>query len=233
VVARYRPAGQSYLVFLAYPTFHSDASEISPVEAWALPFGFDLLGMTDAGWAMSYELHYERPTSRLGLLSLSAFLRSAHGLLLNLQNPRFAPAPDRLFVPRAWIRGGEAALESAVGRNLSGRLFARYQSTEDRGSGRVLPSFAPWQGGVRLDYLDRAGWRSFVALTYVGDRPGNPATGASLAGFTLLDLRLARQLSLRESLFFQINNVLSRRYEQYEGYPEPGRSVQAGVEYRF
>jgi outer membrane receptor protein involved in Fe transport len=243
VVARYRPVGKSYLVYLAYPTTRSDATELSPVEAWAQPLGFDRLGTTDAGWTMSHELHYERPTSRLGLLSLSAFLRSAHGLLLDLEHPRFAPAPTRLFVPRARIRGGEAAFEHALGRSFSGRLFARYQSTVDRESNRELPYFPRWQGGIRLDYLDRAGWRNFLALTYVGRRAGRGgplgggrapgAASGKLAGFPLLDLRLARQLSLRQSLFLQINNLLDREYEVYEGYPESGRSVQAGVEYRF
>src|SRR5262249_33833603 len=88
-VARYRPWGRSYLVFLAYPLFRSDATELSPVEAWAQPLGFDQLGFTEDGWAMSYELHYQQPMSRLSLLTLSAFTRSAHGLLLELEDPRF------------------------------------------------------------------------------------------------------------------------------------------------
>src|SRR5439155_21004232 len=113
--------GQSYLVFLAYPTFRADVTELSPVEAWAQPFGFDQLSFTNDGSAMSYELHYERPSGRLSLVSLSAFVRNAHGLLLDLQDPRFAPAQNRLLVQRAWIRGARAAFEQVLGRSLSAR----------------------------------------------------------------------------------------------------------------
>jgi outer membrane receptor protein involved in Fe transport len=233
VVARYQPAGQSYLVFLAYPITATDATELSPVETWAQPLGFDLLGMTDSGWTMSYELHYERPMSRLSLLSLSAFLRDAHGLLLDLEDPRFAPAPNRLLVQRAWVRGGLASIEQTLAGPLSVRLFAQYQSTQDRLTSRELPTFAPWQGGARLDYLDRAGWRGFLALTYVGRRFGDAANQKRLGGVGVLDLRIARQLDLRRALFVQINNLLDRSYESYIGYPQPGRSIQGGVEYRF
>jgi hypothetical protein len=233
VVARYRPKGRSFLVFLAYPTFLSDATELSPVEAWAQPFGFDRLGFTEDGWAMSYELHYERPLSRLGLLSLSAFTRNAHGLLLDLEDPRFAPAPNRLLVQRARVSGAQAAYEHALTRTLTGRVFARWQESEDRGSENELPYFPEWQGGVRLDYLDRAGWESFVAVTYVGKRFTDGANATELGGFVVVSARVARQLDLRRYLFVAIENVLDREYEVFAGYPASGRRFVAGMEYRF
>ena len=48
-----------------------------------------------------------------------------------------------------------------------------------------------------------------------------------------MDLRIARQLNLHQNLFLQINNLLDRKYTVYESYPQAGRSVVGGVEYRF
>jgi Flp pilus assembly protein TadD len=233
IVARYRPAGHSFLVFLAYPLFRAEVTELSPVEAWAQPFGFDQLAFSEDGSAMSYELHYQQPMSRLSLLTLSAFTRNAHGLLLDLEDPRFAPAPTRLLVTRAQVSGGQAALEHSLSSTLTARVFGRFQDTEDRRTQNELPYFPQWQGGTRLDYLDRAGWRCFAALTYVGRRFADGANTRKLSGFGVVDLRIARQLNLHQNLFLQINNVLDRKYTVYEGYPEAGRSVVGGVEYRF
>ena len=100
-MARYRPAGRSFLVFLAYPLFRAEVTELSPVEAWAQPFGFDQLAFSEDGSAMSYELHYQQPMSRLSLLTLSAFTRNAHGLLLDLEDPRrvLRRSDDWVFAP--------------------------------------------------------------------------------------------------------------------------------------
>jgi tetratricopeptide (TPR) repeat protein len=233
VVARYRPAGHDYLVFLAYPIFRTDATELSPVEAWAQPLGFDRLGFTEDGWAMSYELHYQRPMSRLSMLSLSAFTRSARGLLLEVEDASLAPAPTRPAVARARVTGAQAALEHTLSSTLTARLFAGFQDTEDRRTGRELPSFNPWEGGLRLSYVDRAGWRNFIRFRYEGRRFADLANQRRLPGFFVVDLRLERQLSLRRALFLEITNLLDRRYEPFAGYPAAGRRIVGGAELRF
>jgi tetratricopeptide (TPR) repeat protein len=239
VVLQYRPSGRSYLVFLTYPTFPSDATEISPVEAWSQPFGIDRVGYTDSGYARSYELHYQHPSSRLSMLTITAFTREARGLLLDLEDPQYAPTSNLFLVARARIRGAQMAYEHGFSPTFSVRLFVRYADTEDRATGQELPYFSNWQGGLRFDYLNRAGWRGFLALTQEGPRVTldtrslDPDARRRLAGSTLVDLRIARQLDTLHSLFVQVSNLLDRDRAPFEGYPASGRTILGGIEYRF
>jgi tetratricopeptide (TPR) repeat protein len=232
-VAHYRPDRASNIAFLAYPSFRMDVSDLAPVELWAQPFGFDLLGLVEDGAAMSYELHYDRSLNAGGAVSLSAFTRRVNGLLLDLEDPEMAPAPSRLPVRRAAINGAQAAYEQWLSRAVTGRVWVRYQETSDRATGLDLPYFADWQGGLRFDYLDRAGWRGALGATWIGSRYVDSENSRRLGGFFLLDLRLSRQIGLRQNLYVQVNNLLGRRYQRYEGYPEAGRTISGGVEWRF
>jgi tetratricopeptide (TPR) repeat protein len=232
LVAQYRPDATSNLVFLAYPTFRSDVSELSPVELWAQPFGFDQLSLVEDGSAMSYELHYIRPASDSSVLSLSAFRRSVRGLLIDLEDPQLAPSASRLPVRRASIDGAQVAYERWLTHSLTGRVWARFQSTSDASAGE-LPYFPDWQGGFRFDYLDRSGWRAGLDTTWVGSRFADSENTRRVSSFLLVGLRLEKQLTLRNSLFIQINNLFNRSYARYEGYPEAGRTIIGGLGWRF
>jgi tetratricopeptide (TPR) repeat protein len=232
LVAQYRPDATSNLVFLVYPTFRSDVSELSPVELWAQPFGFDQLNLVDDGLAMSYELHYIRPASDSSVWSLSAFRRNVHGLLIDLEDPQLAPAPSRLPVRSAQIDGAQVAYERWLTHTLTGRVWARYQTTSDASAGE-LPYFPDWQGGFQFDYLDRSGWRAGLGTTWVGSRFADRENTNRLSGFLLVDLRLEKQLTLRHSLFVQINNLLNRSYARFDGYPEARRTIIGGLAWRF
>jgi Flp pilus assembly protein TadD len=232
VVAHYRPDRDSNLVFLAYPMFRSETSELSPVELWAQPYGFDLLSLVEDGSAMSYELHYDRPLGKAGLLSLSGFHRDVSGLLLDLEDPQLAPAPSRQPVKHADISGAQIAFEHPLAGALTGRAWFRYQSATDR-EAQDLPYFPGLQGGLRLDYLDRSGWRGMLNTTWVGSRYADSENTRKLGGFFLADLRVSKQIGLRQNLFLQINNLLDQSYQRYEGYPGAGRTVLGGVEWRW
>lgn len=232
-VAHYRPDVNSNVAFLAYPSFRMDASDLAPVELWAQPFGFDLFGLVEDGAAMSYELHYDRRTAKNGALSLSAFTRRVNGLLLDLEDPLLAPAPSRLPVRRAEISGGQVAYEQWLSQALTGGVWLRYQSTANRTTGLALPYLPDWQGGLRLDYLDRNGWRGVLGVTWIGSRFADGENTRRLGGFVVTDLRVSKQIGLRQNLFIQVNNLFNRRYERFEGYPEARRRVLGGVEWRF
>jgi superkiller protein 3 len=232
-VAHYRPDKGSNLAFLVYPTFRMDVSELAPVELWAQPFGLDLLGLVEDGAAMSYELHYDRSLSPGGAVSLSAFTRRVNGLLLDLEDPEQAPAPSRLPVRRAEISGVQASYEQWLSRAVTGRAWARYQGSSDRVTGLDLPYLPDWQAGLRFDYLDKTGWQGAFGATWVGSRYADGENSRQLGGFFLMDLRVAKQIGLRQSLYVQVNNLLNRSYERYEGYPEAGRTISGGVEFRF
>jgi tetratricopeptide (TPR) repeat protein len=232
VVARYRPDRDSNVAFLAYPTFRSDVSELSPVELWAQPFGFDLLSLVEDGSAMSYELHYDRSLGKAGVVTLSGFHRDVSGLLLDLEDPQLAPAPSRLPVREADITGAQVSFERWLTGSLTGRTWLRYQTATDRAA-KELPYFPGWQGGFRFDYLDASGWRAMLNTTWVGSRYADSDNTRKLGGFFLADLRVSKQIGLRQNLFLQINNLFNRSYQRYEGYPEAGRTVLGGVEWRW
>jgi outer membrane cobalamin receptor len=49
----------------------------------------------------------------------------------------------------------------------------------------------------------------------------------------MLNLRLQYQRDLRRNYFLSVMNLTGNEYETFAGFPQPGRAVLAGLEYRF
>jgi len=86
-------------------------------------------------------------------------------------------------------------------------------------------SFEAWSGatGLRLD------------IRYTGARSTSLAATRALEGFTTVDLSSRQHLdagSLRIGLFARIENLLDRRYQLIELFPEPGRHFTLRFEAR-
>jgi iron complex outermembrane receptor protein len=86
-------------------------------------------------------------------------------------------------------------------------------------------SFETWRGaaGLRLD------------IRYTGPRSTSLSATRSLDGFTTLDLSSRYHLdsgALRIGLFARIENLMDRRYQMIELFPEPGRQFTLRIEAR-
>jgi outer membrane receptor protein involved in Fe transport len=54
-----------------------------------------------------------------------------------------------------------------------------------------------------------------------------------MASHFVADLTAAWQVNLHLDLFGSVENLLDRDYALWAGYPERGRRVRVGAEYRF
>jgi vitamin B12 transporter len=131
-------------------------------------------------------------------------------------------------IGRARTRGVEGSLELRPGR-FRARADAQWLEAEDRATGAPLPRRPEWSGalvaawhGERLDL--GAAWRLVGAREDVGRQ--------ALAGYTVVDLTVARPLGHGLTAFARLGNALDRDYEEAIGYPAPGRSWAAGLALR-
>jgi tetratricopeptide (TPR) repeat protein len=238
IVAVYRPEPVTWWSFVAAPVFRADALELAPVEALADPHGIGSLDTVEGGAGRSYEVRYQRQTTRNGTLTASLAHQRVRGLLLSVQDAALTGLPARALMDSGarWI--AEAAYEQSVTDQISGRAWLRWQSTTGRSAqAQALDTEWPytprWQAGARLDYINREGLRVGLDGTYVGRRFHDPLNAQVVPGHFLLGLRVESQRSLHESYFLEVGNLLNRGSADYASFPSPGRSATAGMTYRF
>lgn len=84
-------------------------------------------------------------------------------------------------------------------------------------------------------YKDPNGWRVEALWKYVGSRwhlgPGGATARAG--GYSTVDLYVSRQLSTAWEVFVHGTNIFDREYCHWLGFPELGRHIAIGFEYRF
>jgi len=157
---------------------------------------------------------------------------------VDVEDPALTGLPTRVFVDRGhrWVAG--AAYEQWLTRAITERLFARWQSTsgdfpEAQVAGTDWPCHPAWQAGGRLDYINARGLRVGLEVAWVGRRFADPQNLQRVAGYAVLDLSVQFQRNLHENYFITLGNLGDKDYQTFAGFPQPGRSVLAGLEYRF
>jgi len=238
VVAVYRPDPATSWSFVVNPIFRSDASELAPVEALADPKGLSHLNFTAGGEGRTHELRYQRQGGRSRTVTASLAYQKVKGLLIDVEDPAWTALPRRVLTDTGerWI--ADAAYEQWISRTVSGRLWARWQSSSgsfpDLQEGETEWPYLPeWQVGMRLDYIDENGWRLGLEPVYVGDRYANPQNSRELDSYFLVNLRVQYQRSLRQSYFVNVINLTGEKYETFAGSPQAGRAIIAGLLYRY
>ncbi|MEN6303164.1 MAG: TonB-dependent receptor [Armatimonadia bacterium] len=233
VSVRRRVSDSGTLVLLTRPLLADDVSEVSPVESWASRPFMSPLDLARGGYSQSYELQYEcQPAG--SLLRATLFHRDLRNLLVDLQDPAWATGAAPLVLDSASTEGAELELERWLGRDLSGGVWARYTDSEsDDAAGREVPYQPKLAAQARLDYLNADGWRLALIWQHVGKRYADQLNAERLGSYSLFNFSVARQFNLHTDVFVTAENLLDREYRFYQGYPERGRQVQAGLQYRF
>ena len=238
VVALYRPHQSTWWSFVVNPLFHADASELSPVEALADPKGLSFLSFADGGFGRSYELRYQRQGGRSSTLSASIAYQQISDLLVDTQDPTFTGTPNRVLMDdgRRWV--ADSAYEQWLNDKVTARVWVRWQSSRGRFptalvTGNQWPYTPEWQGGGRLDYINAHGLRVGLEAVAIGKRFYDPENTQLVGGHCLFNMRFGFQRNLRENYFISAMNLTDRDYENYIGFPQSGRTLVAGTEYRY
>ncbi len=238
VVALYRPDRSTWWSLVVAPIFRSDASELAPVEALADPKGLRYLNFGAEGLGRTYELRYQRQGGRSSTVTAALAYQQVRDLLIDVEDPEWTALPARVLADEGdrWV--ADAAYEQWLSDTVSGRVWVRWQSSCGRFPDLQLsdtewPYTPEWQAGASFDYIDDSGWRIGLEPVFVGDRYADPANSQSVDGYSVLNLRVQYQRNLHQNYFLHVMNLTGKDYESFAGFPQPGRSVLAGLGYRF
>ena len=229
------------------------ASETSPraAVAWRLPWngsrvgaswaeGFKLpsffalgepnVGNPDLGPERSsgFDLGWTQEIHPAGLtVSLTAFRQRYRNLI------DFSPEEFRLVNRRlARTRGVEAEAVWSPHPDLDLGGFARWLDAELVGTDEMLRDRPRWRGGASAQWSDGV-TQGRIEFVRVGERFDFqiPVPERDVAdGYTATSLALSRRFD-RLMAFARVDNLLDADYEEFVGFPAPGRSVRLGIRY--
>ena len=210
-------------------------------ELYYVGYGNPDLRPEDA-WLTDMAVDYVRP------LGNSFSLKSKLDVFLNLLTDKItsAPTPEdpNIWAPYNIGKVRSAGFDAAAGVAHEGEwdysldLKYSYQSAVDR-----TPDSYTY--GQQIPYIARhvvvlngnVTWNSWTAQAVWQMRAGRKDGTGDLPDWNTLDVNLAKPLTVRKSgtvlLKITTRNLLDCRYETVSGYPMPGRSFMAGVEYKF
>ncbi|WP_136515994.1 TonB-dependent receptor [Geomonas edaphica] len=185
----------------------------------------------------SFEAGVEQKLPREARVAVTGFYTDADNLIqndqaagrnMNLSEVRFAGAELQGEVhplDRLMLRGGYTYLHSED-RSRPGRDEVQYNPRDK----------------VTLEgrYDARCGATAYVAVNYVANQyfytkdSAAVVQKAKLDDYVLVNVRLSRKvLKDRVELYVGANNLFDRNYETSYGFPQPGRYIYGGFEYRL
>ena len=210
-------------------------------ELYYVGYGNPDLRPEDA-WLTDMAVDYVRS------LGNSFSLKSKLDVFLNLLTDKItsAPTPEdpNIWAPYNIGKVRSAGFDAAAGFAHEGEwdysldLKYSYQSAVDR-----TPDSYTY--GQQIPYIARhvvvlngnVTWNSWTAQAVWQMRAGRKDGTGDLPDWNTLDVDLAKPLTMRKAgtvlLKASARNLLDCRYETVSGYPMPGRSFMAGVEFKF
>ncbi len=212
-------------------------------QGFRLPSFGDLYFASQHQLRANPDLEAERITfdSELGVAARAShgaveFKSSATGWARRTENPIVWLASSvALWSPRnlGELRATGLDLQLELASRERTRLGWRVQITGTLQRSRVgygsNRNALPYEPGA-IGRFSLEGWSGTTGvrgdLRFTGSRTTSLAATRSLAGFATMDLSVRHQLdagSVRVGLFARIENVLDRRYQLIELFPEPGR----------
>jgi outer membrane receptor protein involved in Fe transport len=147
-------------------------------------------------------------------------------------------------------QGAEFAFDGRVTRRIGLRTSYNYSSTRIEEAplctpqafcdplffaGRPLLRRPKHFGSVLLDYLGTR-WGSSLGASLVGRRPDSDFLGLGIdhaAGYVRLDLGGWYAVTSRVTAYVNVENALSRHYNEVVGYPALTANVRAGLRFRL
>ena len=203
-------------------------------EGFKLPSFFALgepnVGNPDLGpeWSRGLDLSWTQEFLAADLVvSLTAFRQRYRDLI------DFSPEEFRLVNRRlASTRGIETEVQWRPHQSLDVGAFARWLDAELVGSDEVLRDRPPWRGGASVEWLDGPtqgrGEIMWVDRRFDFQIPVPERDVAE--GYAAASLALSRRFD-PFTAFVRIDNLLDADYEEFVGFPAPGRSIRVGLRY--
>ncbi|BCG46058.1 TonB-dependent receptor [Citrifermentans bremense] len=185
----------------------------------------------------SYEAGVERELPAHSKLSLTGFYTRAENLIQNDQ-----AAGKNMNLSEVRFAGGEAAASTNCVPGLLLRASYAYLHSEDKSrQGRDQVQYTPRdKATLEANYEFGAGYAAYLSLLHVANQYFYTKDSvavvqkAKLDDYTVVNLKLSRRvLQQRVTLYLGANNLFDQNYETSYGFPQAGRFIYGGFEYRL
>ncbi len=84
-----------------------------------------------------------------------------------------------------------------------------------------------------LSYENPQGWYAGILMHSLGSYPTNNTNTESLPGYTTFDFKLRVPVSENLALNGSVENIFDQRFQLFSGFPDAGRIIQVGMNYKF
>ena len=184
----------------------------------------------------TYEAGVEQKLPLASTVSLTGFYTVATNLIQNDQvTGRNTNLPDIDFT------GAEIAAATQCVTGMLLRASYAYLNSQERAlTGKDQQQYTPGnKATLEAKYDFASGFTPYLSLLYVGNQyfytknNVTPVEKAKLNDYTLVNLRLSQRLmSDKVTLYVGANNLFDVNYETSYGFPQAGRFLYGGFEFR-
>ena len=84
-----------------------------------------------------------------------------------------------------------------------------------------------------FNYENPQGWYAGILMHSLGSYPTNNTNTESLPGYTTFDFKLRVPVSENLALNGSVENIFDQRFQLFSGFPDAGRIIQVGMNYKF
>jgi Outer membrane cobalamin receptor protein len=131
-------------------------------------------------------------------------------------------------------RGVEAEAKFQLAPNVHLGAHLNYVNAALLGTSDVLRDRPKWRGGLDVNWLLTKDLNLRASWISVGDRFDFqlPVTEKNIApGYRTVDASFDWKIAKSFTLYSRIDNLLDNRFEEFVGFPNPGRYIRLGVKW--
>lgn len=189
----------------------------------------------------SFDIGLDQKIGKIGLLRLTYFNNTISDLIAF---QRISPPVNGISgtwqnLGKVRTQGLEAALNVKLARNVF--LGVGYtlndakilESVNPNEEGKQLRFASADKLNVSLSFENPEGWYFGLLLNSLSGYPTNNINTESLPGYTTLDFRFRVPMTQNLTVYGGVQNLFDQRYQLFPGFPDGGRTVQAGLDFKF
>ncbi|NJM24051.1 MAG: TonB-dependent receptor [Richelia sp. RM2_1_2] len=182
----------------------------------------------------SFDIGIDQQLGDIGLLRLTFFNNT---ILDNIAYDNINFTYENIGKVRT--TGVEVALNLQLAKNFyfSGNYTANdpriLESSNPAEVDRELRFAGADSINLGLSYENPQGWYAGFLMHSLGNYPTNNTNTESLPGYTTFDFKLRVPVSQNIAINGSVENIFDQRYQLFPGFPDAGRIVQVGMNYKF
>ncbi|MFB0526829.1 MAG: TonB-dependent receptor plug domain-containing protein [bacterium] len=189
--------------------------------------------------AWAYDLGFEHQLGNLLLSKITLFETNIEDLIDWAWVPSAKPwgfwFPSN--VAKAYSQGIEVEFIHQIMSGLSHSVNYTYIHSASKGEGEDKYEIAPYKPhnrvNYRINYTNNFGLKVSLGTEYVDEQwTVRGKTGDRLPEYFLLNARIAQRIRNLEA-YISLDNILDKKYQTVFGFPMPGRTIMAGISWKF